>query len=342
MKTTTQIINEIIIEMTEKITKEELQSLSDVLNDKMKHCVVITEKQECDTMEKSFEILQHFIEFKKTYKTSKNTLKAYEGYIRAFLEHELTPLLYITEEHVRDYLFYKQKTISPVSVNNIRHALSSFFGWCFDFEYITKNPCTKNLVPPLKNKQTIRHDISQADLIMVKDAAKEIEGTFERLRAIALVDFLESTGCRVAEVANMKISDIDFNRNRVHILGKGEKERTVFMSPACIKHLLEFLRYKEEIGRSSVYVFSNKTIPRLNKPMHLRLLEDIVKNLGEKCGINRLTIHVFRRYFATSNHRKVMDNDTLRLLMGHSSYQTTLGYIAQDEDDMLAKFSRVC
>ena len=55
----------------------------------------------------------------------------------------------------------------------------------------------------------------------------------ESIRDLALVDFLYSTGCRVSEAARMNVEDVDFDRLECRVLGKGNKERIVYLSPVA-------------------------------------------------------------------------------------------------------------
>lgn len=341
MKNIIEISSNIIKDMKDILTEDQLKELSSSLSRNLGTCMVLDPTKTCDTLGKSYLVLDKFLDAKATYKASPKTIKAYRGHLFNFINYIEQPLSLVTEEHIRLYLQYKSLSISPVSVENIRHCLSSFFGWLYDFKYIPMNPCTKNLVPPIKQPETIRHDITAKDVVNIKDAAVKIENKLARLRALALIDFLESTGCRVNEIANLEMKDLDLDNCKAKILGKGNKERFVFLSVSCKKRLEEYLEYKKTIQKDSVYVFSNLRTAKLNKPMNHHMLEKITKELGEQCGIPDLTIHIFRRYFATNGNRKGLKPDTLRTLMGHSSYQTTLRYIALSQEDLYSQFNKI-
>lgn len=341
MKNAIDISNNIIKDMTDVLSKEQLDSLSACLSKHLNTAVVMDPTKICDTLGKSFLVLDKFVDTKTTYKASPKTVQSYKNQIFNFIRYIELPLASVTEEHIRMYLQFKGRTISPISVENIRRCLSSFFSWCSDYKYIVYNPCTKNLVPPLKIPETIRHDISSEDIVNIKDAASRIENKLQRLRAQSLLEFLESTGCRVDEIRNFKVEDIDFVNSRAIITGKGNKERYVYLNTSCKKRIIEYLEYKKSINKQSIYVFSNFKNNILDKPMHHKMLEDITKDLGEQCGIPRLTIHIYRRYFASVGAKKNIRPDTLRTLLGHNNYQTTLGYITQSTDDIQSQFNKI-
>lgn len=336
-----EIASNIMLMMNGVLSQEQMESLKDTLSDNLKYCVAVEPNKKCDTLEATYEILKTFLDFKKTYGASDDTIVAYNNCIRAFLAYCGKALLYINEETITDYLLFKKQTIAAISVNNIRRNLSSFFTWCYDFRYIPYDPLTKNLVPPIKEPVVVRHDISPQEMVMIKDAAMALPNTLGRLKAVALIDFMESTGCRVGEICNAKIEDINYAKHRVKVHGKGNKERWVYLNSTCMKHLFEYHNYRKSIGKDSIYIFSNYKADILDKPVNTHMIEDITLALGKKCGIEKLTVHIFRRYFATTSYRKGIDLESLRILMGHSKLETTIGYINVDIDEIMHAVGRV-
>lgn len=341
MKNAIEISNNIINDMTGTLSKEQIDILSKSLSKHLQTAVVMDPSKICDTLGKSFMVLDRFLDAKTTYKSSPKTIQAYKNQIFNFIKYIELPLASVTEEHIRMYLQFKSLKISPISVENIRRCLSSFFSWCADHKYISYNPCTKNLVPPLKLPDIIRHDISAEDVFNIKDAASKIEDKLYRLKAQSLLEFLESTGCRVDEIRRLEVKDLDLINSRAKIMGKGSKERWVYLNASCKNRLREYLEYKDSINKKSIYVFSNVKNNILDKPMHHNMLEKITKELGEQCGIPKLTIHIYRRYFASVGTKKNIRPDTLKTLMGHSDYRTTLRYISQSSDDIHSQFDKI-
>lgn len=337
-----KIANDVIIEMASSLDKNQLQELSNSLNNNLQNVFTPNKIKECNTLEESFKVIDQFIAFKRACNLSENTLTTYRINIRAFFDHMNVPLMQVTEETIKSYLSYKIQSISAISVNNIRMCLSSFFSWCYDSEYILKNPCVKNLVPIIKVPETIKPDLTAADMVRIKDACLVIEDPLLQLRAKALIDFLESTGCRVSEVCALQVDDLDLTKKQAKIHGKGDKERLVYLTPACVQHLKEYFKYREAHGKPSPYVFSNIRRDKLLKPMNTHLVEKITKDLGTMCELDMdLTVHKFRRYFATAQFLKGVTPDTIRMLMGHSNYQTTLSYINQNSQRAVNEIAKI-
>lgn len=335
MKKIGDVITDIIIDMSAELSKDQLQKLTSSLSINLKNCVVVNEDKKCDTMETTFEVIEEYLKFKETYKISKKTLKVYGYTVKSFFEHCQIPLLSVTDKTIHDYLHYKTESISAIGVDNIRRYLSTFFKWCYDYKYISYNPCSKNLVPTIKKPIVIKQNINSYDLERIRDAALSYDSEIKRLRALALVDMLESTGCRVSEVCGLLVSNIDFTNNKIKVIGKGNKERFVPMNARCKKHLEDYINYKKGTVYESIYVFSLSYKKESNKPLTERAIENITLDLGKRCGIDKLTVHVFRRYFATSMYNHQVSSNDIRLMMGHSCYQTTLTYISENSGDSI-------
>lgn len=153
----------------------------------------------------------------------------------------------------------------------------------------------------------------------------EVRRLFERVTnfkhlAIMMVGY--STGLRLAEVANLRIPDIDSERMVIHVRhGKGQKDRFLPLS----RIVLEVLREHWRIERSRDYLFSGQ---REGRPITHSSIQKFVARAGEAAGIKkRVTMHCLRHSFATHHLEAGTDLRTLQLLMGHSSLKTTSRYL---------------
>ena len=89
---------------------------------------------------------------------------------------------------------------------------------------IKSNPCAN--LGAIKVKKVERLPFSDMDIEMLRDACK-------KPRDRALLEFLIATGCRVSEVCSVNIDDVDFDKLECIVLGKGNKERTVYIDSGC-------------------------------------------------------------------------------------------------------------
>lgn len=254
---------------------------------------------------------------KKIEGLSEDTLSNYDLILNRFFQDVSKPLSEINPNDIRVYLYQFQKNstrpCSDVYLNNIRVVLNGFFNWCVDEDYISKNPCK-----PIKSihcETKPREPLTDIEMELVRHAC-------DNYRDIALVEFLYSTGCRVSEVANLKISDIDFERKEVQLFGKGKKHRTSYINARAEIALRCYLATRKD-NSPNLFV-------RLRQP-HSGLtkagIEHIIHELGVRAKINRNVYpHLIRHTTATSALNRGMNISELKELLGHEKMDTTLIY----------------
>ena len=145
-----------------------------------------------------------------------------------------------------------------------------------------------------------------------------------------------SAGLRLAEVANLRIPDIDSQRMVIHVRqGKGQKDRFVPLS----RLVLEILREHCRIERPRHYLFCGQ---REGRPITHSAIQRFVTRAGKAAGINkRVTMHCLRHSFATHHLEAGTDLRTLQLLMGHASLQTTSRYLHISKEKISAAKSPI-
>lgn len=139
------------------------------------------------------------------------------------------------------------------------------------------------------------------------------------IRDLALLDFLYCTGCRVSEVARLNIDDVDLENMECTVLGKGNKERTVYLSEIAAMHLKEYLASREDMGEA---LFSGKGTERIGK----NGIEVLLKRLGKKAGVANAHPHRYRRTLATNLLDRGMNIQDVAVILGHSDLKTTQVY----------------
>lgn len=145
-----------------------------------------------------------------------------------------------------------------------------------------------------------------------------------------------SAGLRLAEVANLRIPDIDSQRMVIHVRhGKGQKDRFVPLS----RIVLEVLREHWRIERPRDYLFCGQ---REGRPITHSSIQKFVAQAGRAAGIKkRVTMHCLRHSFATHHLEAGTDLRTLQLLMGHSSLKTTSRYLHISKERIAAAKSPI-
>ena len=135
----------------------------------------------------------------------------------------------------------------------------------------------------------------------------------------AIVYFLESTGCRVGEACSLDRNSIDFQNREVKVLGKGNKERIVYMSEVACSVVKDYLD-----SRTDNYdgLFTGK---RGN--LTTNGLRVILNQIERRSGVANIHPHRFRRTLATKLIDRGMSIQEVACILGHSNINTTMTYV---------------
>lgn len=143
--------------------------------------------------------------------------------------------------------------------------------------------------------------------------------TIIELRDRALFEFLLYTGCRVSEAINLEWQYINFDKNEVEVLGKGNKRRIVFLSGSR-QWLMEYLNKR---GGESKSLFLNQ----YGKQLTRCYATSAIRQLGKKAELNKgIHPHILRHTFGTYLIWAGVDPRTVQEMMGHDDLETTLKY----------------
>ena len=261
---------------------------------------------------------QMFFVAKKIEGLSIRSLQVYKYVLDAFMDFCKKPLNTITSNDVRVYMAVKSKDVTPVSLDNIRRYLSSFFNWLFVEEYISKNPMLK--IKAVKAPKVVRQPFSGQEIEELRDACKN---TRER----AIVEILLSTGMRVGELAGVNRGDV--SGAEIMVTGKGNKQRVCYLNPAAAKRLSDYLVERDD-SLSPLIIAEASARKSTEAKSEYRLgisgLEALVREIGRRAGVANTHPHRFRRTAATMALQRGMPIDQVRMMLGHESMETTLRY----------------
>ncbi len=260
--------------------------------------------------------LNKFLNTKRMEGLSEKTLEQYKRENERFFLYCNKSIFEITKDDVRIYLAILQtkRKISMTTSVNIKRFLSSFYNWLNDEGIIQKSP-TRNL--NIKCSKTIRVPFTDRELDVIRNANLSV-------RDKAIVELFISTGCRVEEMANIHISDINWYEKSILITGKGNKQRTVFFDDIAAMYLEKYLKTRDSYIDELFVSSKNK-----NKKLEKKSIECMVRKLGRANKIKAYP-HKFRRTFATRALRNGMPITTLSKLMGHEKIETTMLYCQID------------
>ena len=309
------LIDNIIVKMNETLSPQELFALRKALESEMEgYDIITTPDGENKTKKANDELAGQFISAKRIEGCSEKTLSYYENTIRAFLDETPNKLHYVTTNEIRKYLsdFQGKRNSSKTTVDNVRRILSSFFSWLEDEDYIVKSPVRR--IHKVRSELTVKETISDEHLEKLRDTCTEV-------RDLALIDFLVSTGVRVGELVTLNRDDIDFNERQCVVLGKGNKERTVYFNARAKVHLQNYLATRIDNNQA---LFVSLTAP--NNRLTISGVETRLRHLGKQAKVYRIHPHKFRRTLATMAIDKGMPIEQVQRLLGHCKIDTTLHY----------------
>ena len=193
-------------------------------------------------------MLKKFLATKKVEGIAKSTLIRYAEENRKLIEFLRKPLNEVTTYDIRFYLSYRREKaetkVSNRTLDGLRRCYSSFFSWLSAEGLIGRNPCAA--IKQIKYRKEVKKPYSAAELEKLRMACTNV-------RDLALLDFLYCTGCRVSEVARLNIDDVDFENMECTVLGKGNKERTVYLSEVASMNLENYISSRKD-GKEALFV----------------------------------------------------------------------------------------
>ena len=148
--------------------------------------------------------------------------------------------------------------------------------------------------------------------------------TYLDSRNRTVIDVLYSTGCRVSELCDINISDIDLDEKYLKLKGKGSKQRIVPIGSMLYKNLLQYLNVRETFLQNRVEpLFLSKSKNKLDRTAVFRIIKKTAKNISLQTDVHP---HTLRHSAATHMLEGGCDLRTVQEFLGHSSVSTTQIY----------------
>jgi integrase/recombinase XerD len=232
------------------------------------------------------------------------TVRNYTFFVEKFLEKTNKPPEKLSEDDVKMYISDMFDSKSKNTIMLAAAALKFFYKEVLkkDFEGV-----------PLPKKD------KKLPEVLTKNEVKNLIESTDTVKSRLIVSLLYSTGLRVSELVNLKVSDLNLEDKTGWVRrGKGSKDRLFVMSENLSGELKEYLG---ERGKENEFVFSK------TKPLTTRNIQKIIKGARERAGINKKTTpHTLRHSFATHLLEQGTDIRVIQSLLGHTSLSTTQLY----------------
>ena len=208
------------------------------------------------------------------------------------------------------------------------------------FNYLT-NKAHILEINPAQTLETPKQDKRIPKYLSLDDSKKLLnitasEENRNKERDYAIITLFLNCGMRLSELVGINIKDIDFNECKLNVIGKGNKERTIYLNKACMNAIDGYLniRPKEKIQYNSKdALFLSERRERISN----RTVQYIVKQELLKAGldINKYSVHKLRHTAATLMYKYGnVDIRALQELLGHASISTTEIYTHVDNEQV--------
>lgn len=243
------------------------------------------------------------------------------------LSSDLINNVKVTEIH--SYLSYVDGERGNNSTTRSRKisSLKTFYKYMTTVARIIKNnPTTELESPKLKKRNPVYLTLNES-FVLLETIQKE-SNSFIRKRDFAIILLFLTTGIRLSELSNLdvlNIKDLKFN-----VIGKGNKERTLFMTEACKYAIDEYLSIRPKTEETALFLSTRKT--RISN----RAIQHLVDKYILKSGFDPTiySTHKLRHTAATLMYREGVDIRTLQKILGHSSVSTTEIYTHLDDSQV--------
>jgi integrase/recombinase XerD len=246
-----------------------------------------------------------------------STIRAYIRTVEHFAQHFRCSPDRLGPDHIRQYqaAMFRTWKLAPNTVTQRLAALR------FLYIQVLKRGWSVAETPYPKKELHLPQILCQAEVTRLIDAT---ETPFQRI----LVMTLYATGARRAEVARLKISDIDSERMVVHIRGgKGRKDRDVMLSPALLEALRTYWRGLRR--KPTVWLFPGNRWHTSSRPVTTKVLWTACRQAALRAGLEHKHIHphTLRHCFATHLLEAGADLRTIQILLGHRDLEETTIYL---------------
>jgi integrase/recombinase XerD len=275
------------------------------------------------------EKLRLFLASKRLDGLSPLTLERYAARLVHFCRSIQKPLEDVDSMDIRAYLSaYSQTGVMASTLSTAQTVLKSFFAWLSGEDMIKKSPMLK--IRPTKTPKRQHRFLSAEQMELLRVSCRDA-------RDRAILEAYYSTGCRVSELLSANRYDINWSTGTMKVIGKGNKERTVYIHPRAMVYVQRYLDGRKDTC-PALFVTERKPERR----MCVKATQDVFKRLGKIAGINqRVHPHLLRHTVATTMLRNGAAMQDIQRMLGHVSPATTQRY-AETDDSAVMETHRKC
>lgn len=290
------------------------------LNDFLDYMITIQNKSKNTVKEYNYD-LATFLRFLKIHFkiTDETDLKKIN-----FDDVTIDTLKKVSLEDLHSFLGYLTKNFDSKATTRSRKvsSLRVFFNYLCQKKLLEINP-TQNLETPKIGKRLPRYLTLEDSKKLLDVASNEDNRNYERNYAITTL-FL-NCGMRLSELVGINLKDIIWDECQMNVIGKGNKERTIYLNKACVKSLEDYIRVRPKTGLNAdaeKALFLSERKRRISR----RMVQEIIYGELKQAGLDatKYSVHKLRHTAATLMYQYgQVDIRALQELLGHESISTT-------------------
>lgn len=313
----------------------------DFLNDFLDYSATILNKSSNSIKEYNYDIA-HFLKFIKYKFGMANVEDEYE--IKSIKIDDLTldTIKKITLQDIHAFLGYLKNNYrsKPATLARKVSSIRIFFKYlCNKSKKIPNNPALDLETPKLDKRlpKYLTLEDSQKLLDVTEQPKESTHGNHDNSeRNFAIITLFLNCGMRLSELVNINIKDIDFYDNKLNVIGKGNKERTIYLNNACISAIKRYLNVRPHEGvkassRDALFLSEQKR--RISNRTVQYIIKEELKNAG--LDSRKYSVHKLRHTAATLMYQYgQVDIRALQVLLGHESISTTQIYTHVSNDQV--------
>jgi len=319
-----QFINAVVRNMEPELEAKQLRKLKIVLTINLEKLRLEEECRDVIIYDETSDIAaykQYFVSMKLrglspgTINLAMRTIDKFNRWVRVSFNDVTTNdiRLYIANREMNDHL-------SSATLDRERGAICRFFKWLFEEEYISRDPGRR--VEKIKVEKRLKKAFTPVEVELMRNECR-------KPKEKATFELLLSTGCRVTELTLLAMENYDQSRGTITVVGKGNKERVVFVNARAKVAIDNYLVIKPHSEGPILCGLHG-----VGTAMTSNGIQKMVKEIGKRAGVAHVHPHKFRRTAATLALKRGMSLNDVRRFLGHTDVDTTLQYIDTSGSDL--------